>query len=162
MKQTPCLIGQGAVGTSFASLKIKNQTTAITLKDMTVEVITGDDRRVRVAIDQIVTESELQDIVDAIKQGVSTFSNAKIDAAINTLGIKKRKGTSYEKADITIDFQDKLLNTDQGISIKSFLGNPPTLLNASGATNFVYTVSGLKPTSIKKIKKKCSRAIQDK
>ncbi len=136
---------------SIRVLKIKNQTTAITVKDMTVDVITGDDSRVSVPISQIVTETELVEIVNAIKQGASTFSNTKIDAAISTLGIKKRKGTSYEKADITLDFQDKLPYTDQGISIKSFLGNPPTLLNASGATNFVYTVSGLKPASIKKI-----------
>ena len=136
---------------SIRVLKIKNQTTAITLKDIEVEVVTGNDSHVCVPISKIITESELHEIVAAIRGGDALLGIAKIDAAVRLPFIKKFKAPSSVKADITLDFQDKLLNSDQGISIKSFLGNPPTLLNASGATNFVYTVSGLKPAAIKKI-----------
>jgi DNA (cytosine-5)-methyltransferase 1 len=136
---------------SVRVLKIKNQMTAITLGDIEIEVVTGNDHHVRLPIESIVTKSELQEIVTAIRAGVSTFNNAKIDSVIATLGITKRKGTSSEKADITVDFEDQVLNTDQSISIKSFLGHSPTLLNASGATNFVYAVSGLTAAQIESV-----------
>ena len=38
-----------------------------------------------------------------------------------------------------------------GFSIKSDLGNPPTLLNAGKTTNFVYAVNGLTKESAEKI-----------
>ena len=38
-----------------------------------------------------------------------------------------------------------------GFSIKSDLGNPPTLLNAGKSTNFVYAVNGLTKESTEKI-----------
>jgi len=42
-------------------------------------------------------------------------------------------------------------NSIGGFSIKSDLGNAPTLLNASGATNFVYEVEGLTADDIAEI-----------
>ena len=38
-----------------------------------------------------------------------------------------------------------------GFSIKSDLGNPPTLLNAGKSTNFIYAVNGLTKESAEKI-----------
>ena len=38
-----------------------------------------------------------------------------------------------------------------GFSIKSDLGNPPTLLNAGKSTNFVYAVNGLTKESAEKV-----------
>jgi type II restriction enzyme len=37
---------------------------------------------------------------------------------------------------------DKLLNKELGFNIKSYMGNAPTLLNSSMATNFVYEIEG--------------------
>ncbi len=148
---------------SIRVLKIKNQTTTLTLKDFTVQVITGNDSRVDIPIDSLITKSELSEIVSAIKEGAATFNITKIDDAIRILGITKSKGASLDKADMTIDFEEKFLNTDQGISIKSFLGNPPTLLNASSATNFVYTVTGLKSAQVEAINQiKTSSKIKDR
>lgn len=48
-------------------------------------------------------------------------------------------GSASEKSDIILDFEYRnLVAENQGFSIKSFLGANPTLLNASGQTNFVY------------------------
>lgn len=52
---------------------------------------------------------------------------------------------STEKIDMTLQIHDIQTGFDPvcGFSIKSELGNPPTLLNASGATNFIFEVTGL-------------------
>lgn len=52
-------------------------------------------------------------------------------------------GTSYDKSDITISIDDNnFKNQKIGFNIKSYLGNPPTLLNSSLATNFKYEIEG--------------------
>ena len=60
---------------------------------------------------------------------------------------------SSDKTDITMQVHDihTGYNPIMGFSIKSELGNPPTLLNASGATNFVYSISGISDTDMEEI-----------
>lgn len=62
------------------------------------------------------------------------------------------KAKSQDKADIVLMLHDIMCGRDDtfGFSIKSQLGNPSTLFNASGATNFVYKVIGhkLTPTEV--------------
>ncbi|MCR5523895.1 MAG: HpaII family restriction endonuclease [Clostridia bacterium] len=57
----------------------------------------------------------------------------------------KIKAPSTDKTDIRMQLQD--INTGYkticGFSIKSELGSPPTLLNASGATSFQFEVTGI-------------------
>ncbi|TAE34724.1 MAG: HpaII family restriction endonuclease [Alphaproteobacteria bacterium] len=90
-------------------------------------------------------ELDLSDTAHAIKQGKSTFSLGKLDAIRHQLGISwVKSGTSLQKADIILDCsKDGMGYAHQGFGIKSFLGSKPTLLNASGNTNFVYEVRGL-------------------
>ena len=61
------------------------------------------------------------------------------------LHIDAIKARSTDKADIVMQIHD--IHTGYkpvcGFSIKSELGSPPTLLNASGATNFVYEILGI-------------------
>lgn len=54
------------------------------------------------------------------------------------------KAKSSDKADITIKVHDAVVGSNQtlGFSIKSQLGGPSTLLNASSATNFIYEIIG--------------------
>ena len=40
---------------------------------------------------------------------------------------------------------------NEGFGIKSFFGSPPTLLNSSGATNFIYKVTGLNIDALDKV-----------
>lgn len=61
------------------------------------------------------------------------------------LSLTKVKASSDDKSDIKMEVHDIQTGIDKicGFSIKSELGTPPTLLNASNATNFIYRVDGL-------------------
>lgn len=66
----------------------------------------------------------------------------------------KIKSSSKSKEDINAKLQDNRLNTvvnKVGYSIKSSLGSPATLLNASNNTNFKYFIKGLASEDIEKI-----------
>lgn len=77
-------------------------------------------------------------------QGKGAF---KIDGAedfMKKLKCEKIKADSEDKTDITLEIHDPLTNYNRicGYSIKSDLGNPPSLLNASQATNFKFEIFG--------------------
>ncbi len=66
----------------------------------------------------------------------------------------KIKSSSNFKEDINAKLKDNRLNTivnKVGYSIKSSLGSPATLLNASSNTNFKYLVEGLSKDDIESI-----------
>lgn len=66
----------------------------------------------------------------------------------------KIKSSSNTKEDLNAKLQDNKLNTvvnKVGYSIKSSLGSPATLLNASSNTNFKYLIEGLSKEEIEKI-----------
>lgn len=51
---------------------------------------------------------------------------------------------SNQKADILLNIEnDLIVKEDEGFGIKSYLGSKPTLLNASGNTNFIFKINGL-------------------
>lgn len=92
----------------------------------------------------IITKSELIHIVDKLHEGEKTFSIDVIDNKFRLLGIEETKGKSNEKNDTVLSFSEKNMPYfNQGTSIKSFIGESPSLLNASRATNFIYEVIGL-------------------
>lgn len=93
----------------------------------------------------IIDDSILKTIVGFIKNGDRTFEIPEIDAIQNKLGISiNNGGNSNQKADIVLDINNKIVNKkDEGFGIKSYLGSKPTLLNASGNTNFIFEVQGL-------------------
>ncbi|MGL4768441.1 MAG: HpaII family restriction endonuclease [Formosimonas sp.] len=128
---------------SIRVLKIKTAHSDISIHDISVDVIASNGTTTHLPIEQLISAQELSAMVEFIRQQKGTFNHSRIDEANHTLGLNKRKGTSYEKADITLSFQDHMFNENQGVSIKSFLGHAPTLLNASSATNFVFKVSHL-------------------
>lgn len=75
------------------------------------------------------------------------------------LNCTKVKAPSSDKTDITLQVHDPFtnINTICGYSIKSDIGSPPTLLNASHATNFIFEVLELSAeqiTAINSIKTK--------
>lgn len=77
--------------------------------------------------------------------GRRAFEIEDSDRIMDELACSKIAAPSIDKTDITMQVHD--INTGYnpicGFSIKSELGSPPTLLNASGATNFVFEVIGL-------------------
>lgn len=73
----------------------------------------------------------------------SSFSIPEIENFIHTFNCNSIKTNSSSKSDIKIVLHDATtgISPELGFSIKSQLGRPSTLLNASGSTNFSYKLS---------------------
>lgn len=80
--------------------------------------------------------------ISKIKTGNGAFEIPTLEKFARSIRVNKLSAMSTDKADITIKIHDYKTgsNPTQGFSIKSQLGNPSTLINASGSTNFVYKV----------------------
>lgn len=74
----------------------------------------------------------------------SSFSIDFADDIIKNIGSVNIKTASLTKADIFLVIHDIRTGhkPEVGFSIKSQIGNPSTLLNASSATNFIYQIEG--------------------
>lgn len=74
-----------------------------------------------------------------------SFDVPEILHFMNSINITKLKAKSNDKRDITLVVHDIFTGYEPtlGFSIKSRLGRASTLVNASGATNFTYKLSGL-------------------
>ena len=127
------------------------------------EIIIKDKQRGieinRVDIVDIITPQVLDVIKEKIKNGSGTFCIDDFEVIQNTLGLSIVKGgTSIQKSDILFDVTTSEFNAiDEGFGIKSYLGNKPTLFNASGTTNFIYKITGLPINLIDKINSISSR-----
>lgn len=83
------------------------------------------------------------EIIDNVKKSIVNASSRTFDInqpeLLELLGIKSFKGDSNTKADIKVShmYENRNISFDPW-GIKSFLGDPPTLLNAGSTTNFVY------------------------
>lgn len=134
-------------------------------EDKHVDIYCNGDRLQSVTLDRMKAYSEL--IYSGIVQGgkKASFYINGTDEITDELKCTKLKAPSEDKADIILKIHDRKTGYDSmvGYSIKSELGSPPTLLNASGATNFRFHVSGLKAEDIKSINAIDTRSkIQDR
>lgn len=79
-------------------------------------------------------------LLKRIKEGKGAFEIPEIIDFREKSEAKAIKAPSKQKADITIIVHDERTGTDPELSfsVKSQLGNPATLLNASAATNFIF------------------------
>ncbi|WP_082162717.1 HpaII family restriction endonuclease [Neisseria bacilliformis] len=77
------------------------------------------------------------------QKGNPTFSIPNVESFLRQIGCTRLSTRSLSKSDIHIVVRDIRAGVcpTLGFSIKSELGSKPTLLNASGATSFVYEVS---------------------
>ncbi len=91
-------------------------------------------------------KKEVGAIFSKMKEEAETaaFSISVADNLIQELGCTQIKASSVNKADLVLMIHDRITPTtpELGFSIKSLLGSPSTLLNASGATNFSFVVQG--------------------
>jgi DNA (cytosine-5)-methyltransferase 1 len=96
-------------------------------------------------IDQLINSDILNNLVEQIKIGKGTFTIPEFELIQNTLGLTVIKGeNSSQKADIILDIQNEIISKEnEGFSVKSYLGSKPTLLNASGNTNFKFEIEHL-------------------
>lgn len=87
----------------------------------------------------------IRDITTKIKNGKSTFNVEEFSLIEEKLGFSMVKGgASSQKADIILSIENNnFYKENEGFRIKSYLGSKPTLLNASGNTNFIYKIKGI-------------------
>lgn len=74
-----------------------------------------------------------------------SFELEDVAAFANGIKVTKIKAPSSDTTDISMQIQDIHTNyiRNVGFSIKSEVGNAPTLMNAGSTTNFIYKVTGI-------------------
>lgn len=99
---------------------------------------------------ELINEEVLANLSDQIKQNKGTFEIDDMIAIQSKLGISIIKGSkSNQKTDIVLDIKrNNFYKIDEGFGIKSYFGNKPTLLNASGNTNFIFQIKNLSSESL--------------
>ena len=88
-------------------------------------------------------KNRVADIFSEMKNAKSTtFQIVLAEEAMKELHCSQIKASNGRKADLMIVLHDKKSPKfpELGFSVKSMLGSPSTLLNASGATNFIYRI----------------------
>ncbi len=88
------------------------------------------------------------DAVEAVAKNILHHLE-KIESKRTLGNCKKIKGeNSNQKADILLDIENDIIQKEkEGFGIKSYLGSKPTLLNASGNTNFIFKIKGLEKSN---------------
>jgi len=98
-----------------------------------------------VSISRVEIEALSTTILQVIKSPPekTTFSIQPMNTFIQRLNHVSIKSKSTSKADCYLTVHDEHTHTSEHLSytIKSFLGGSPTLINASRATNFTFTLS---------------------
>jgi len=105
-----------------------------------VEIKTGDRILKRLVIDR----ANATRLLDDIRNGTGAFSIPLGDTIMNDLLLDAFKANSWQKADLnTVSIlPTETAGREIGYSVKSQIGNPSTLLNASQSTNFIYEIQG--------------------
>ena len=164
------ILTDGKVFTADKNLKILKDTFHLVLKIIREEAagiksydISKNDGNVSISdennkeIDVVELEkikSKVAGIFEEMKNSSgTTFSISLAEETMKDLHCTQVKASSGKKADLIIVLYDKKSPEfpELGFSIKSMLGSPSTLLNASGATNFVYRVISDKQQDEKEI-----------
>ena len=153
------ILTDGKVFTADKSLKILEDHFHIVLKIIRQEAvgkkeydISKNDGRVIISseneeigvVDLEKINSSVAKVFEQIKNSEgTTFEVASATESMNDLQCSQMRASSGKKADLTIVLHDKKSPEfpELGFSIKSMLGSPATLLNASGATNFLYRIA---------------------
>ncbi len=129
------------------------------------EIYLADNRRYKIQKDKNITKIRANNIeniylIDTIKEkkelllekimthkkSKGSFEIEEIEPFINDfLDGKKFKGSSKTKGDLSARVLDKKreMSINLTYNIKSNLGSPPTLLNASRHTNFIYEIENI-------------------
>lgn len=83
----------------------------------------------------------------------TTFSVSAANEFMSRFHARKLNAGNARKEDLILKIHDSAIKSEPevGFSIKSMLGSPATLLNASVATNFTYRITGLPTSKIKKV-----------
>ncbi len=112
-----------------------------------------DKSQREINIDKIISPETIALLVTKIKENNQTFEVPEFDPIHEILGFNETKGgNSYQKADIVLDIENDVIQKEnEGFGIKSYLGSKPTLLNASGNSNFIFRIIGLDKSKMDEI-----------
>jgi len=112
-----------------------------------------DNSEKEINISEIINSEIIQLLISKIKESSETFEIPGFSIIQETLGFNVVKGgNSNQKADILLDIENDIIyRENEGFGIKSYLGSKPTLLNASGNTNFIFKINGIDKTFIDEI-----------
>lgn len=99
-------------------------------------------------IPRIELEKEANELLDEIFRQKGSFEVKSTEKFLERMNVKKIKAPSTDKTDIKMKIHDVYTSfqSESGFSIKSELGNSPTLLNSGKTTNFIYKVHGISKT----------------
>ncbi len=106
-----------------------------------------------VVVDGSDLKTKVVSIFEAINVGSKTFSVPIASELLDRFGINALNAGNAQKEDLILEIHDYNIGKEHevGFSIKSKLGSPATLLNASSATNFVYKITGLNDIDMNRI-----------
>ncbi len=109
------------------------------------------EKQINIA-DLINTES-INLLISKIKESSQTFEVPEFRVIQDLLGFTVIKGgNSNQKADILLGIENKIIQKEnEGFGIKSYLGSKPSLLNASGNTNFIFKINGVNKSCIDEV-----------
>lgn len=98
-------------------------------------------------------EKHANDLLKQIATHSGSFELEEVANFANGIRVTKLKAPSSDTTDISMQIQDTHTNfiRNVGFSIKSEVGNAPTLLNAGQTTNFIYRVNGITSEQAKEI-----------
>lgn len=124
------------------SYQVLEKEIELSLPDFSSEPIRISRERLRKEADQLLLA------ISSARE--TTFCIPSVMPLLSELYVEKIKAPSYSKADIKLTIRDTRMGGTPtlGFSIKSKLGSPSTLLNASLATNIAYQLSPLLQTEV--------------
>lgn len=130
----------------FPVLKVIREETA----GEQIDYHTGDIIRIYKGEELIkeVNKSEFKsvaaELLDKIPQGDRAFEIPTVNEFFDGVYCAKVKAAANKKQDITLQLQDihTGITPTCGVSIKSYLGANPTLIDPGENTNFIYTIKG--------------------
>jgi hypothetical protein len=135
-------VGKYSSTESSRELEVLNiSRTDSSLDEFTIDgddlIIESSKNRVQVAKLCAMAEMFLPEII----MGDWVFMSDTGNNLLEVLEIDHLK-TGSEKSDLFLSIRDPLTGTSgrQGYTVKSFLGSPPTLLNAGSPTNFTFSI----------------------
>ena len=148
------------------SFKIKKVTTRnldldflLTESSKVISYNSNIEETKKIDVSKILNEETLNNLCEVIKDSKGTFEIEEFEVIQNTLGFSIVKGgSSSQKSDIVLDIEHASFNKEnEGFGIKSYLGAKPTLLNASGNTNFIFEIHNLALDKVEEINNISSR-----
>lgn len=115
-------------------------------------VVEMQSRRIA-TIDRKSIKEEADKLLKEISTHSGSFEIEEIESFVKGIKVTKLKAPSADTTDICMQIQDVYTNLIRkvGFSIKSEIGNAPTLLNAGKTTNFIYKIDGISSEQAKEI-----------